>query len=105
MKTWYLYNSKTKAYLFNCIHADSQPDNSTNINPGDITNPTWDSDKWVAGPEPNPIVIPPTDTDQLKTMTGTLVAENAKKDQAIKQLQTMTGTLVAQIAELNKGGK
>ena len=42
--------------------------------------------------------------DQLKTMVGNLVAENAKKDQSIKQLQTMTGSLVAQIAELNKGG-
>ncbi|WP_076647338.1 hypothetical protein [Latilactobacillus sakei] len=48
---------------------------------------------------------PPTETDKLKLMVGNLVAENAKKDQAIKQLQTMTGSLVAQIAELNKGGK
>lgn len=47
----------------------------------------------------------PTETDQLKLMVGNLVAENAKKDQSIKQLQTMTGSLVAQIAELNKGGK
>lgn len=47
----------------------------------------------------------PTETDQLKAMVGNLVAENAKKDQSIKQLQTMTGDLVAQIAELNKGGK
>lgn len=43
--------------------------------------------------------------NQVELMFGNLVAENAKKDQSIKQLQTMTGTLVAQIAELNKGGK
>ena len=46
----------------------------------------------------------PTETDKLKLMVGNLVAENAKKDQAIKQLQAMAGSLVAQVAELNKGG-
>lgn len=46
----------------------------------------------------------PTETDKLKAMVGNLVAENAKKDQSIKQLQTMAGSLVSQVAELNKGG-
>lgn len=65
-----------------------------------VTNPDYVAP--IASPE-RP--TPPTETDKLKLMVGNLVAENAKKDQSIKQLQEMTGTLVAQIAELNKGGK
>lgn len=49
--------------------------------------------------------LAPNPVDQLKTIVGTLVSENAKKDLSIKQLQTMTGSLVSQIAGLNKGGK
>lgn len=64
------------------------------------------NNKWTGNNDGLEKVEPaPTETDKLKAMVGNLVAENAKKDQAIKQLQTMTGTLVAQIAELNKGGK
>ena len=77
-------------------------------------DPTWDGEKWVELSESDWIArhkndkqepTAPTEVDKLKLMVGNLVAENAKKDQSIAQLRTMTGTLVAQIAELNKGGK
>lgn len=62
--------------------------------------------KWVGNNDGlEQAELKPDDTDQLKLLVGNLAAENAKKEQSIKQLQTMTGTLVAQIAELNKGGK
>lgn len=61
--------------------------------------------KWVGNNDGLEKVEPaPTEVDKLKAMVGNLVAENAEKDQTIKQLQTMAGTLVAQVAELNKGG-
>ena len=104
MKKWYLFNDDGD-YLFNFVMSDEKPVNSTDVDPGDKINPKWNGSDWVDGPVSEPAPIVPTDAEQLKLLVGNLVAENAKKDQSIKQLQTMTGTLVAQIAELNKGGK
>lgn len=105
MKKWYLFDKDTGAYKFNYLEATEQPENSTDVDPGDKVNPRWTGSDWIDGPVSEPTPIVPTDTEQLKLMVGNLVAENAKKDQSIKQLQTMTGSLVAQIAELNKGVK
>lgn len=89
------------------------PENATAVAPEGYEPFTYNasSDSWTGGSKeeweaahPSKPTAP-TETDQLKMIVGNLVAENAKKDQSIKQLQTMTGTLVAQIAELNKGGK
>lgn len=104
MKKWYLFNDDGD-YLFNFVMSDEKPVNGTDVDPGDKVNPKWNGSDWVDGPVLEPTPTAPTETDKLKTMVGNLVAENAKKDQSIKQLQTMTGTLLSQIAELNKGGK
>lgn len=104
MKKWYLFNNDGE-YLFNFTMSDEKPVNSTDVDPGDKVNPRWTGSDWIEGAKLEPMPIEPTDTEQLKLLVGNLVAENAKKEQSIKQLQTMTGTLVAQIAELNKGGK
>lgn len=105
MKKWYLYDKDSNTYKFSYILSDEQPDNSTEVDPGDKVNPKWNGSDWVDGPVSEPTPTPPTEVDKLKAMVGNLVAENAKKDQAIKQLQLMAGSLVAQVADLNKGGK
>ena len=104
MKKWYLFDKGTGAYKFNYLEATEQPENSTDVDPGDKVNPRWTGSDWIEGVVLEPAPIAPTETDKLKLLVGNLVVENAKKDQSIKQLQTMTGTLVAQVAELNKGG-
>lgn len=114
MKLTYVYNPETK-YFQNVFEAEDGEtvENSTELKPEDgLYNPQWDGAKWVGQTldefiESNPpdTQTPPTTVDELKLLVGNLVAENAKKDQAIKQLQSMAGTLVAQVAELNKGGK
>ena len=88
------------------------PENATAVAPEGYEPFTYNasSDSWTGGSKEEweaahpSTPTEPTETDKLKLMVGNLVAENAKKDQAIKQLQAMTGSLVAKIAELNKGG-
>lgn len=104
MKKWYLFNDDGE-YLFNFTMSDEKPVNGTDVDPGNKVNPKWNGGEWIDGPVSEPTPTEPTEQDKLKATVGNLVAENAKKDQAIKQLQTMTGSLVAKIAELNKGGK
>jgi len=122
MKTIYFYDVNTKSFMYSDFIKDEVeiPLNATTIPPEadgrGMYDPTWDGEKWVElsesdwiakhknDPQEPDFASEPNMVDQLKTMVGNLVAENAKKDQSIKQLQTMTGSLVAQIAELNKGG-
>jgi len=87
------------------------PENATAVAPEGYEPFTYNSssDSWTGGSKEewekfHPSKPVSNETEQLKLIVGNLVAENAKKEQSIKQLQTMTGTLVAQIAELNKGG-
>ncbi|UTB71944.1 hypothetical protein A4W72_03245 [Latilactobacillus curvatus] len=103
MKKWYLFNDDGD-YLFNFTMSDEKPVNSTDVDPGDKVNPKWNDSYWIEGVSLEPTPTAPTEVEKLKLMVGNLVAENAKKDQSIKQLQTMTGSLVAQVAELNKRG-
>lgn len=111
MITVYLFNDDLSLSHAELIGADDEiPKNGTTTAPEGYEPFKYDanSNKWLGvtkeeWSETHPITIIPTDTDQLKTMVGTLVAENAKKDQSIRQLQTMAGTLVAQVAELQKG--
>lgn len=111
MITVYLYKEDFTFSHAELVNENSMiPSNATTTAPSGY-NPFYynkDSDTWIGvskeeWEQTHPNVEAPTDTDQLKTMVGTLVAENAKKDQSIKQLQTMAGTLVAQVAELQKG--
>lgn len=45
----------------------------------------WTGSDWIEGAKLEPTPTAPTEVDQLKLMVGNLVAENAKKDQSIKQ--------------------
>lgn len=106
----YFYNDDLTFSHVGVMNGEGLPTNATKTAPSGYEpfsyNPTEDSWKGASKEEwesTHASAEVPNDTDQLKTMVGTLVAENAKKDQSIKQLQTMAGTLVAQVAELQKG--
>lgn len=115
MKYFYDKNNQFIGYVSddseieNAVGFTTKSPFETNYFAGPYTYDTV-SESWTGLTEEQFNALPDTPTepaavDQLKLMVGSLVSENAKKDQAIKQLQTMAGSLVAQIAELNKGGK
>lgn len=112
-KLVYFYDGRLKFDHVGVVNAgEDMPENATTVAPEgyepfsyNASSDSWtgvSKEEWETAHPSTPTA--PTEVDQLKAMVGNLVAENAKKDQSIKQLQTMTGTLVAQIAELNKGG-
>lgn len=111
-KQVYFYDENLKFdYVGVVSSGEDIPENATTVAPEGYEPFSYDksSDSWISGSKeewekshPSKPVL--NETEQLKLMVGNLVAENAKKDQSIKQLQTMAGSLVAQVAELNKGG-
>ena len=101
MKKWYLYDKDSNTYKFSYILSDEQPDNSTEVDPGNKVNPKWDGSKWVGQTLDEFIESNPPDT----------TIESSKQDQINAQLlksfatqQLTNATLVKQIAELQKGG-
>lgn len=79
MKKWYLFDKSTGAYEFNYLEAAEQPDNSTDVDPGDLTNPIWDGSQWVAGQSEVP-EEQPTQQEQLNASVLAQIAQN-KADQ------------------------
>ena len=111
-KMVYFYDENLKFDHVGIVNdGEYMPENATTVAPEGYEPFSYNesSDSWVGVSKEEWETSHPSkpvfnETEQLKLIVGNLVAENAKKEQSIKQLQTMTGTLVAQIAELNKGG-
>lgn len=97
MKKWYLYDKDSNAYKFSYILSDTQPDNSTEVDPGDKVNPKWAGSDWVEG-----VVVEPAPTKT--TIQSPQDQINAQLLKSFATQQLTNATLVKQIAELQKGG-
>ena len=79
MKKWYLFNKDSGSYEFNYMEAAEQPENSTDADPGDLTNPIWDGNQWITGKSEVPEIMP-TSQEQLNATLLAQIAQN-KADQ------------------------